>query len=94
MQSTMLKPARGRRSYGFVYAAVGFIAASCIFAIFRSTSSVCTGIRRVAFVPEADDAKWLGPQKGDAPPQRLDNYKYETTKYQVDTCFFFASALP
>lgn len=32
---------------------------------------------------QAEDAKYLGPQKGDTPPARLDNYKYKTNEYQV-----------
>ena len=29
------------------------------------------------------DAKYIGPTKGDAPPARLDSYKYKTNEYQV-----------
>ena len=32
---------------------------------------------------QAEDAKFLGPQKGDTPPARLDSYKYKTNEYQV-----------
>ena len=32
---------------------------------------------------QSEDAKYLGPQKGDTPPARLDSYKYKTNEYQV-----------
>lgn len=32
---------------------------------------------------QSEDAKFLGPQKGDTPPARLDSYKYKTNEYQV-----------
>lgn len=32
---------------------------------------------------QAEDAKFLGPQKGDTAPARLDSYKYTTNEYQV-----------
>ncbi len=37
---------------------------------------------------QTDDANFLGPQKGDTPPARLDNYKYKTNEYQASLCCY------
>ena len=91
----MSKAAAGkRRSYGFAYAALGFLLACIIFRAWSNSSNgAATAPPRTGSLSfgmmhaQAEDAKWLGPQKGDAPPARLDSYKYKTNKYQArDSC--------
>jgi len=86
----MAKAASGkRRSYGFIYAALGFVLACIIFRTWSSSGRAATSPPRSASLSfgmlhaQTEDAKWLGPQQGDAPPARLDNYKYQTNKYQA-----------
>ena len=86
----MAKAAAGkRRSYGFIYAALGFVLACIIFRAWSNSGRTATSPPRTASLSfgmlhaQAEDSKWLGPQKGDAPPARLDNYKYQTNKYQA-----------
>ena len=81
-----------RRSYGFAYAALGFLLACLILRTFSSSRRAgpppprTESLSFVMFHAQAEDAKWLGPQQGDAPPARLDNYKYQTNKYQASSC--------
>ena len=78
-----------RRSYGYVYAALGFILACILLRMFSGSRAAGPAPPRgeslsfVMFHAQAEDAKWLGPQQGDTPPARLDDYKYVSTKYQV-----------
>ncbi len=54
-----------------------------ISAVFRSFYSSEAAILEGVKNWQEIDAKYIGPTKGDAPPARLDNYKYKTNEYQV-----------
>jgi hypothetical protein len=80
-----------RRSYGYVYAALGFVLACILLRTFSGSRVAGPSPTRgeslsfVMFHAQAEDAKWLGPQHGDTPPARLDDYKYVSTKYQASS---------
>lgn len=82
------KAVRDQRSYGFIFAGLGFATSWIIFTLISkhtNAAALCSsrGSAGALFPSQTEDAKWLGPQKGDVPPQRLDSYKYQTNKYQV-----------
>ena len=78
-----------RRSYGLIYAALGFLLACILLRLFSTSRAggpapaQGESLSLITFHAQAEDGKWLGPQHGDNPPARLDDYKYTSTKYQV-----------
>lgn len=84
------RPSSPRQQFAIPFA-VGFLTACVALWFLRPSTrgsdllATLSGSKQHGSVPlwQAEDAKYLGPQKGDTPPARLDSYKYKTNEYQV-----------